>query len=610
MSIGLPSLPPAIAAFQAGDYQACMAQCRSLLANQPDDEPALALLALALHACGQVQQAAEAYRRLTTLCPQIHEYWSNLGLMLGQLDRFAEAEASYRHALSLAPRSSGTLLNYGLLLFGMGRMAEARHRFLDAWEVEPESPIIGVYASLACFECGDMRRAESLIPPPVTWPALDAEGRHDLAMALINVGRIEEAEALLDPAAKSQDPAALARLASLHERTNRVESAQALLDRIRHHIERGHRDVQVDALTVDAALALRAKDYQRARASSESLLRLDLPIQAQANAYFTLGKIADKQGDTREAMRQLQQAHQLQARLARDISPRLAEPGHEPLQIATRWMQPEECDFGDESDAPSADASPVFIVGFPRSGTTMLEQMLDAHPRYVSMDERTLLQACVERMESRGLAYPAQLDQLDGEDLAGLRALYWTEARKVVALAPGQLLVDKNPLNMLRLPMIRRLFPGARIILALRHPCDVLLSCYMQNFRSPAFMMLCSTLERLATSYVNSMRFWIHHEPLLRPRMLTMRYEDTVGDFLPQVDRIAAFLGIEDRQPLVEFSQHAAGKGYISTPSYSQVVEPVNTRAVARWKAYREWFEPVFPILQPIADHWNYRLED
>ena len=181
--------------------------------------------------------------------------------------------------------------------------------------------------------------------------------------------------------------------------------------------------------------------------------------------------------------------------LHRDIAPELAEPGHEPLRIATEWMQPEQCDFGDESDAPSADDSPVFIVGFPRSGTTMLEQMLDAHPRYVSMDERTLLQTLRRADGSQGL----RLSRATGPprrdaDLAELRRCIGRKPHKVVELAPGQILVDKNPLNMLRLPMIRRLFPNARIILALRHPCDVLLSCYMQNFRSPAFMVLCSTL--------------------------------------------------------------------------------------------------------------------
>ena len=605
-----PLLDSALSAYRQGQYDACAMQCHAALAGQPDDETLLTLLALAQHAAGRTDEAAEAYRLLTVLHPETHEYWSNMGLMLNQLDRFAEAEKAYRHALSLAPTAPDTLLNYGLLLFGGGRMAEARHRFLDAWEVDPDSAAIGIYASLACFECGDMRRAEALVPPPAKWPALDGELRHDLAMALINVGRIEEAEQLLDPPASRQDPAAIARLASLHERTNRTESARSLLDRIRHHVDAGDHAVRIDALSVDAALALRAKDYQHARNATEALLRMELSIQARANAHFTLAKIADKQGDAGEAMRELQQAHQLQFQLAREIAPRLAEPGYEPLQIATRWMRPEQCDFGDESGAPSADESPVFIVGFPRSGTTMLEQMLDAHPRYVSMDERTLLQSCIERMESRGLEYPARLDRLGADDLAELRALYWAESAKVVALAPGQILVDKNPPNMLRLPMIRRLFPNARIILALRHPCDVLLSCYMQNFRSPAFMMLCSSLERLASSYVNSMRFWIRHQPLMRPDALILRYEDTVGDFLPQVERIARFLGIEDRRPLEEFSAHAAGKGYISTPSYSQVVEPVNTRAVARWKAYRHWFEPVFPILQPIADHWNYRLED
>lgn len=250
----------------------------------------------------------------------------------------------------------------------------------------------------------------------------------------------------------------------------------------------------------------------------------------------------------------------------------------------------------------------MFIVGFPRSGTTMLEQMLDAHPGYASMDERATLQRCIERMQVQGAEYPYGLDALSHAQVEELRQVYWSEVAKVVELQPGQVLVDKNPLNMLRLPMIARLFPRAKIILALRHPCDVLLSCYMQNFRSPAFMVLCSSLERLARSYVNAMRFWIHHQALLAPDTLVLRYEDTVGDFPAQVQRIADFLGIADSGSLAEFSGHAAAKGYISTPSYSQVVEPVNSRAVGRWQPYARWLQPALPILRPVADHWGYDL--
>jgi len=603
-----PLLGLAVAEYEAGRHDDCSALCRSALGRFPDDESFLTLLAMASQAGGRIEDAAAAFQRLTTTHPDVPEYWSNLGLMLRQLRRHPEAEAAFAHSLALAPRLHDTLLNYGLLLLDMGRIADARHRFLDACEVDGESSEARIYAALACLDCGDTRRAEALIPAPSAWPSLDAQLRRDLTKALTHLGRVDEAEALLqgDPA----DPAAIARLAMLHERTNRIDSANALLERIRHHIAQGDdADLQLDVLTLDAALAMREKDFPRARTATDALLQLgDLPFQAQANAYFTLARIADKQDRRDEAMAHLAIAHDIQFRLASGMAPEIAESAEEPLRIASKWMQPDQCDFGPAATPPDIQP-PVFIVGFPRSGTTMLEQMLDAHPAYASMDERIIIQQCVERMEAMGFAYPYQLDRLAEADLEKLRALYWAEADKVVGRTAGQILVDKNPLNMLRLPMIRRLFPTARIILALRHPCDVILSCYMQTFRSPAFMVLCSTLERLAKTYVNAMRFWIHHEALLNPGALVLRYEETVTDFAAQVERIADYLGIEDRAPLATFSEHAARKGYISTPSYSQVIEAVNTRAVARWHPYRAYFEPVFPILQPIADHWGYRLE-
>jgi len=122
------------------------------------------------------------------------------------------------------------------------------------------------------------------------------------------------------------------------------------------------------------------------------------------------------------------------------------------------------------------------------------------------------------------------------------------------------------------------------------------------------FRVLCSDLETLARGYVNIMQFWIHHQALLKANVLDLRYEETVTDFQRQTGRIAAFLDIDDGHFLAGFSEAARRKGYIGTPSYSQVIEPVNTGAVARWHAYRQYFEPLFPILQPVADHWGYAL--
>ena len=596
--------------FHAARHADCVAACDRALGQFPGSEVFLTLKAMALQAQGRYLEAAAVFRVLADAAPGAFRHWANLGLMLRHAGRLDEARDAFQRSLSIAPRAYDTLINYGLLLLDMGRLGEARHRFLDALEVAPDSPEAAIYAASTCFECGDIRRAGELIPPPTVWPLLDADLRHDLAMALINVGRIEEAERLLDVRNLADaDPKTLARLAMLHERTNRLDSAEALLDRVLAQVDDADLDLRTDALTVESSLAMRRRDFARARAATDALLALQLPLAAQASAWFTLATIADKEKHPDEAMDCLAKAHALQLRLAEEMVPEVALSDDEPLRIATKWMTPEETRFADAPSPASAVDAPVFIVGFPRSGTTMLEQMLDAHPRYASMDEQPILQRCIERMHALGCEYPHQLDRLDAAQLDDIRAVYWREAGRVLTLAPGQTLVDKNPLNLLRLPMIVRLFPGARIILALRHPCDVVLSCYMQNFRSPAFMTLCSSLERLSKSYVNSMRNWIHHQALLQPNVLRLHYEDTVADFPRQVERIAAFLGIEEHAHLARFSEHAAAKGYISTPSYSQVIEPVNARAKGRWQMYRRYFEPVLPILQPVADHWGYGFD-
>ncbi len=171
------------------------------------------------------------------------------------------------------------------------------------------------------------------------------------------------------------------------------------------------------------------------------------------------------------------------------------------------------------------------------------------------------------------------------------------------------LLVDKNPLNLLWLPMIYRLFPHARFILALRHPCDVLLSNYMQNFMSSSLAVACENLTTLATAYVDAMNHWLHHVGLFKPNVFQSRYEDLVADPAKQTRRIAEYLGLEDAKPMLGFDRHAREKRFISTPSYSQVIEPINAKGVGRWQRYREYFEPVLPILEPMLRHWGYVAE-
>jgi len=154
--------------------------------------------------------------------------------------------------------------------------------------------------------------------------------------------------------------------------------------------------------------------------------------------------------------------------------------------------------------------------------------------------------------------------------------------------------------------MIMRLFPEAPIILCLRHPCDVLLSCYLQPFRSPAYMVMCSSLQRLAEGYVQAFEQWHKQVQVFSPHLLEWRYESVVGAFDANVARLGKFLELEDALPMARFAEHARGKRFISTPSYAQVTQGISNKAVNRWHAYRDVFEPVLPTLRPIMHQLGY----
>jgi len=154
--------------------------------------------------------------------------------------------------------------------------------------------------------------------------------------------------------------------------------------------------------------------------------------------------------------------------------------------------------------------------------------------------------------------------------------------------------------------MIMRLFPEAPIILCLRHPCDVLLSCFLQPFRSPAYMVMCSSLQRLAESYVQAFEQWHQQVEVFNPHLLAWRYESLIDNFDASVATLGDFLELEDASPMARFAEHARGKRFISTPSYAQVTQGISRKAVNRWHAYRDMFEPVLPTLRPIMQRLGY----
>jgi hypothetical protein len=194
------------------------------------------------------------------------------------------------------------------------------------------------------------------------------------------------------------------------------------------------------------------------------------------------------------------------------------------------------------------------------------------------------------------------------EVVAAARDSYYEEAAKRTALKPGTLLVDKNPLLMNGLPLIRRLFPDAKIILALRHPCDVVLSCFITNFKLNDGMSSFLSLETTAELYDLSFQYFERVQQLLPMATHRVVYERLVADQEGELGPLFDFLGVERHQDALDHRKTAQKRGRIKTASYSQVAEPIYSRSSGRWRNYREHLEPVLRVLRPWIDKFGYEV--
>ena len=191
------------------------------------------------------------------------------------------------------------------------------------------------------------------------------------------------------------------------------------------------------------------------------------------------------------------------------------------------------------------------------------------------------------------------------EDVTGLRRIYFAEVARHMGGVPDGILVDKHPLNIMDVGIVHRLFPDAKLLLALRHPCDVVLSGFMQHFEPNMAMVQFGTLPDAARFYRGVMGLWQRYESVLPLHVHASRYEDLVADFEPRTRRILDFLELPWDDAIREYAERAKGRR-IATPSYHQVTQPIYTRSVSRWLNYRDPMTEVLPILQPFIDAFGY----
>jgi hypothetical protein len=316
-----------------------------------------------------------------------------------------------------------------------------------------------------------------------------------------------------------------------------------------------------------------------------------------------LGEVLDERGDAGEAFKAITEGNALRAR-----NP--AAEGADGDRFLARVRQARDGFTAQRIRAVAARApvgaraAPVFFVGFPRSGTTLMERALKAHPEIVTTDERSPLAPILAHLAEIG-SYPRDLERLTGEQITNLQDRFWAQAEADLGSLDGRRLVDKMPLNLVNLGLANCLFPDARVLVALRDPRDTCLSCVMQRFQFNDAMANFFDLGRTAAAYVAVMELWLQFRQALSLPWLEYRYEDLIGDFRGTLERVLTFVGLAWHDDVLAYAERAREQ-VITTPSYRRVAGAIDARSAGRWRRYRRELSPVLPVLQPLVRAFGY----
>ncbi|MGA2952046.1 MAG: sulfotransferase [Caulobacteraceae bacterium] len=489
-------------------------------------------------------------------------------LGLEQAGKFEAALADLQRAHVLSPKDPTILNACGLALARLNRPEEA----------------------LACYD-----RAISLAP--------------DFGQAWFNRGW-----ALEQIGETTKAAAAYGRAAEIHPENAQAFANLAKLDATRGDVKATWRhaaralDLQPGLPT--AALALAAVEAPaEAEPRLRELLRQSLNPFDRAMALGELGDVLDAVGKPAQAFDAYAASN---AAFRDEARSRFEAKGRQTVPQTLAWLVPwaERLDpAGWTVDAEGAaglggERSHVFLLGFPRSGTTLIESFLGAHPDVVTLEEReTLRPAVLDFM--RGPVDMDRLARARGGELRRLRDAYWASVRSFGIDPAKRVFVDKNPFNTVRLPLIAKLFPHAKILFAMRDPRDVTLSCFRRRFALNPTTYEFLDLGRAAANYDATMRFASALEGKLGLAEHRLVYEDLVSDFGRVARAACEFIGADWREEMADFGGRAR-RGEVASASSAQIARGLYSDGAGQWRRYEAQLAPILPVLDPWVRRFGY----
>ena len=606
--------------YRAGEYRTLLEQAQALLETWPD-EPALH--SLAGSACLEMQDydsAIRAYRAALAIRPDLAKVHNSLGIACLRSGQVEDAANSFHNAVKHDSQLAQAWFNLGIVYENRNRTAEAAGYYKQATLVNP------VYHQALC----------------------------SLAKTLWELRIPDQVEEYFEKALAIEETYLPAHMGLLHflEQSNRHDKLREAVSRARrvlgeHDVVRLYEGILADidgedgrARSLLEAFSITPADTWTRHGERTRLARLTLicdrlddtakafPYAQKANDLSR--EISDSKGIDKSRFLQTVENRQQyftadNINQWRDLS--LSNPSFRrrpessetesrpPGDTVSHWMpgqarhdeqRGQSKNFARNFTLTPGIENPVFVIGFPRSGTTLLDTLLRGHPAIRVAEESNAVSAMVNRLSGQSDERLETLADLRDRDVNDIRKTYFDALARHAKPDNGVLPIDRFALNTVYAGEIHRIFPDARFILMLRHPADCVLSCFMQTFYETPANACFFTLEDSAHLYDQVFGLWRQYTGLLPLNVLQVKYEDLVADAETTCRRILDFLDMPWHPGILEHERTARERTLIGTASYNQVTRPLYTEAQGRWRRYRAEMKPVLPALEPWISYFGY----
>jgi len=588
--------------YRAGRFDDAERLFDAVLRVQPQNPLALDFLGAVCAARGQYARSIDLAKKAITAAPDYVDAYVHLATPLIKLGRLVEAKKVLAAALKRNADSAPALVKLASVELNLGSLGAALSASKKAIELDRKNVAAHLRRGDVLRAARELERAEAHYRSAIELQPKSSEAHHLLGLNAWAKGDIDEAITSVEQslALRPTNMSAHLDLFHLHEYANdHAKMRKAFSEAIRIWPDN-------DNFKVLSAQLLRIDgDDAAARCELEGIdNEASLVPILRRRRFQLLAEILERDGEYDKAFECYEKNNAVCADSpdARASSPEAfmakletsIEKFTQEWTNSWRWIEPED---GRES--------PVFLVGFPRSGTTLLENFLRGHEGFVVLEEKPISNAAILALERMPDGDPGALAQIADEELAALRQSYFDALGRFLNPSDrSKTVIDKQPMNMTRAGALYRMFPDAKYIFVERLPHDCVLSAFTKTFLLNAMSANFLTLERTALTYDRAMTLWRQYKNCLPLNVFTVQYETLIEDPEQHLRELIAWLGVEWRAGVLDHVATAQRRKNITSASRNQVTQSLYTTSRGRWRPFEKHLEPVRPIL----DKWAARL--